>query len=120
MLRVNTKRLGNIAVLCVQGRIVRGDTDALQKAVLCEQEASVIVLDLRSVRMIDAGGLGVLLGLRQHAESLGIEFRLQHATKLITHILKITRLDTVFEGAIPYDLSLTRHHPPSMTFAACA
>ena len=65
MLKVNTKRLGNIAVLCVQGRIVRGDTDALKNAVLFEQEASVIVLDLRSVRTIDAGGLGVLLGLRQ-------------------------------------------------------
>jgi len=118
MLKVNTKRLGNIALLCVQGRIVRGDTHALQTAVLSEQEASVIVLDLRSVRMIDAGGLGVMLGLRQHAESRGIEFRLQNVSKLVRQILEITRLDNVFE--IGCDLPVPPLPRRPLLFAACA
>jgi anti-sigma B factor antagonist len=97
MLKINAQRLGRIAVLCVQGRIVRGETHKLRGAVLSEADASAVVLDLTRVSTIDAGGLGALLELRQHTESRGIEFRLQNVGKLVRQVLEITRLDTVFE-----------------------
>jgi len=97
MLKVHTTNSPNVAVLCVQGRIVRGETEVLRKAVRAQRTVSVVVLDLARVSMVDAGGLSLLLELRQHTESSGIEFRLKNLTKLVRQVLEITRLDTVFD-----------------------
>ena len=97
MLQVHTTQLGNVAVLCVQGKIVRGETERLRRAVLAQTKASILVLDLVQVNTIDAGGLGALLELREHCESRGIEFRLENVTKLVMRILEITKLDSVFK-----------------------
>jgi anti-sigma B factor antagonist len=97
MLKVHTTKLGNVAVLCLQGKIVRGETETLRRAVLTQVDASVVVLDLARVDTIDAGGLGVLLASRKETQSKGIEFRLINVTKLVRQVLEITRLDSVFE-----------------------
>jgi len=123
MLKVHTTKSGNVSVVCVQGRIVRGETDTLRNAVLSESNASAMVLDLGRVSIIDAGGLGVLLELRERTESRGIEFRLRNVTKLVRHVLEITRLDSVFENwsdselrQIPFPGRLAT----TMRAAACA
>lgn len=97
MLKVHTTKLGSLAVLCVDGKIVRGETDALRSAVLSQLDTSVVVLDLAHVNTIDAGGLGVMLELREETESRGIEFRLAHVTQLVRCILELTKLDSVFK-----------------------
>ena len=97
MLRVIINQTGNVAVLTLQGRIVRGETDSLRTAVFSHPSASVMVIDLARVNTIDAGGLGIMLELREFAESRGIEFRLRNVTKLVRRILEITRLDSVFK-----------------------
>jgi anti-anti-sigma factor len=97
MLKVNITKLGNLSVLCVAGKIVRGETDALHNAVLAQVDAGVIVLDLAGVNTIDAGGLGLMLELRAQTEAKGIEFRLENVTKLVRRILEITKLDSVFK-----------------------
>src|SRR5262249_9611758 len=97
MLRVQTSNIGNMMRLCLQGRIVIGETAALQKALVTQTEASVIVLDLAAVTAIDAHGLGVLLALRHQAESMGIEFRLVSVTRVIRRVLEITKLNSVFD-----------------------
>ena len=98
MLSVQTTRLGNVAVLFVQGKILRGETDALRKTVLAQVDASAVVLDLAQVNTIDAGGLGLMLELREHTQSMGIEFRLRNVTRLVRRVLEITRLNEVFGG----------------------
>src|SRR5262249_50918492 len=99
-----------------QGRIVRGETEVLRNAVLAQRKVSVVVLDLTRVNTIDAGGLGLLLELRQHTESRGIEFRLKNVTKLVMQILEITRLDTVFDISVRDDapVALSRRRPRSL------
>jgi len=62
---------------------------------LSERDASVVVIDLARVGIIDAGGLGLMLELRQRTESSGIEFRLKNVTKLVKEVLEITRLESV-------------------------
>ena len=96
MLKVETEKLGNVSVVSLQGRLVRGETDAVRRAVLSERDASVVVIDLARVGIIDAGGLGLMLELRQRTESSGIEFRLKNVTKLVKKVLEITRLESVF------------------------
>ena len=97
MLKVHTTNSPNVAVLCLQGRIVRGETEVLRNAVLAQRTVSVVVLDMARVNVIDAGGLGLLLELRRYTEASGIEFRLSHVTNLVRQVLEITRLDTVFD-----------------------
>lgn len=106
MLEIQTTKLGSVAVLKMQGRIVRGDIDTLRTAVVEQMDASTLILDLSRVQMIDAGGLGVMLELRAYTESKGIEFRLRNVTALVKRILEITRLDSVFK--ISGDSLLTR------------
>jgi len=98
MLKVHTTRSGNVSVICVQGKMVRGETESLRNAALAASNACALVLDLGRVSIIDAGGLSVMLELRAHIESQGIEFRLRNVTKLVRQVLEITRLDSVFEN----------------------
>jgi len=97
MLKVITNRTGNVVTLRIQGRIVRGETDRLRTAVVSHPDASVIVLDLARVHTVDAGGLGLMLELREYAESRGVEFKLTNVTELVRRIIELTRLDSVFD-----------------------
>jgi anti-anti-sigma factor len=97
MLKVHAKNLGNIAILCLQGRVVSGETAALRNALASQSEVSAVVLDLARVSTIDAGGLGVMLELREQSQSRGIAFKLMNVTKLVSRVLEITRLNSVFE-----------------------
>jgi len=97
MLKVHNRNLGNIAILCLQGRLVTGETAALRNAVHSQSEVSAVVLDFARVNTIDAAGLGVMLELREEIESKGIEFRLTNVTKLVRRLLELTHLDSVFE-----------------------
>ena len=97
MLKVNVKNLGNIAVLNLQGPIVHGETAVLRNAIQSLSGISAVKLDLAGVAMIDAGGLGALLEIREHAESRAIRFELMNVNKQIARVFHITRLDTVFD-----------------------
>ena len=97
MLRINVKTLGNTAILCLQGRIVRGDVEGLREAVSSQTDVATLVIDLAGVNTIDAGGLGLLLELRERTHSKGIEFRIKNVTRLVRQVLEITRLNSVFE-----------------------
>ena len=122
MLNVHTAKFGNVALLCVEGRIVGGETDALRNAVLAHVDTSVVVLDLAHVNTIDAGGLGVMLELREETESRGIEFRLEHVTQLVRRILEITKLDSVFNisGSKLPDAAICPKRAVVFEMAACA
>jgi anti-anti-sigma factor len=62
---------------------------ALRNAVLNQQHTRMLVIDLARVERIDAGGLGVLLGLRESARSSAIMFKLMNATKRVEAILEL-------------------------------
>jgi anti-anti-sigma factor len=100
MLNVRTQTLGDVAILCLQGRVVIGETDKLSEAVRSQSNASMLVLDFAQVELIDARGLGVLLELGEFTRSHGTEFRLVNVNKLVQQVLKITRLNSVFETSL--------------------
>ena len=101
MLKVQTKKMDTVAVLCLQGQIVNGETEILRDAVHslseAQSKASAVILDLACVTTIDAGGLGAMLALREQLESKGIRFELMNVTKLVSRVLEVTRLDSVFQ-----------------------
>ncbi len=97
MLKVHAKEMGTVAVLCLQGQIVSGETEILRNAVHSLPEVSAVILDLARVTTVDAGGLGVMLELRAQAESKGIRFELMNVTKWVSRVLEVARLDSVFQ-----------------------
>jgi anti-anti-sigma factor len=122
MLKVHAKNLGTVAVLCLQGRIVNGEMESLRKAVHSQSKVSAVILDLARVTTVDAGGLGVMLELREQAESKGIRFELMNVTKLVSRVLEVTHLDSVFEvtSVVDFSPAISRRRPASvMRLASC-
>ena len=96
MLKVHTKNLGAVEVLCLEGQIVAGDTEVLRGTVQA-RATSDVVLDLANVGIVDAHGLGVLLQLREQTVARGGHFELMNVSQPLYRIFEITRLNTVFD-----------------------
>ena len=92
MLRVTTEDLDGTAILHCVGRIVRGDETAILCTALRHRNQR-IVLDLCEVEAIDAAGIGALVSL----QGAGIYLQLLNPSKAVREILRVTRLDTIFE-----------------------
>jgi anti-sigma B factor antagonist len=123
MLKVQAKTLGTVAVLCLQGRIVNGETETLRSAVSSLSDAGAVILDLARVSTVDAGGLGVMLELREQAESKGIRFELMNTTKWVSRVLEVTHLDSVFQitsGVEFFPAVSPRRRVPAAALASCA
>jgi anti-anti-sigma factor len=98
MLSAKVQQLGDASVLHYRGRIVAGEDYAiLRDTAMSQGHARLLVLDLAEVESIDAGGLGVLLGLREWAQASEVSFKLMNVMKRIEQILELTALDRVFE-----------------------
>ncbi len=97
MLNVQTKHLGRVAILSLQGEIVIGQTETLRDAVESLPRMSSVILDLSRVTLMDAHGLGVLLQLREQSHAQGGGFQIVNANRTLREILRITRLDSVFQ-----------------------
>ncbi len=92
MLNVTVQKLGNVAILRCQGRIVRGRETAILCAAV-QQHRRDVILDLRKVDAIDAAGIGVLVSL----QAAGIYLRLMAPSEQVREILRLTKLDSIFE-----------------------
>ena len=97
MLNVQTKNLGRVAILNLQGEIVIGQTETLRDAVESLPRMSSVILDLSRVTLMDAHGLGVMLQLREESHAKGGGFQLVNVNGPLREILQITRLDRVFQ-----------------------
>jgi len=122
MVKVHTRKLGNVAVVSVQGRIVNGETASLREAVGSQLDSKSVVLDLSRVSTIDASGLGMMLSLKKQAEANGVGLKLMNVSKFVCQVFQITRLDTVFEviprvEPLP---SISHHQRTRYEWAACA
>lgn len=97
MLKVHTRNSGTADIFYLQGQIVNGETDILRNAVTFQPNVSAVILDLAGVNIVDAGGLGAMLELREQAKSKGIRFELMNLNKWVRYVLEVSRLDSVFE-----------------------
>jgi anti-sigma B factor antagonist len=120
MLKVHVKNLGNVAVLCLQGQIVNGETEILRNVVHSLSEVSAVILDLARVTTIDAGGLGVMLELREQVQAKGIAFKLMNMSKVVGRVLEVTRLDSVFQIASGVEFIPAVSHGRRVSLAALA
>ncbi|HEY7171769.1 MAG TPA: STAS domain-containing protein [Vicinamibacterales bacterium] len=101
-LAIESRVIGDVAVLDCAGRIVEGDESA-------ELETRVnalllrhpyIVLDLRGVAFIDSLGLGLILRLRGFARAAAGDVKLSAPNQHIREVLRVTKLTGVLP---PYE-----------------
>src|SRR5437588_3649747 len=97
MLTVRVERAEDVAVVKCAGRIVRGQEWPLKTAVLGEERARMIVLDLSDVETLDAGGLTLLVSLHRWAEGNRTHFKLVNPRTFVHEMLTRTHLDCVFD-----------------------
>ena len=77
MLDLHVEKIGYLAVVECEGRIVRSEAAfKLRKAVTSLRKARIIVLDLSGVLAIEDAGLGMLLFLQRWAYDHDIQFKL--------------------------------------------
>jgi anti-anti-sigma factor len=123
MLKVHTKKLETVAILSLRGQIVTGDAESLRTAVQSLSDVRAVILDLAHVNTLDAGGLGVLLALRERAQAEGIRFELINVSRWVSKVLQVVRLDSVFQvvSAVDFFPAGSRHHRAvTPRLASCA
>jgi anti-sigma B factor antagonist len=101
-LSLQTRRVGDVAVVTCVGRIVEGpESVELHRQLdrLIEQ-APDIVLHLGGIEFMDSGGLGLLVRCRTRALNANGHLRICAASEKVVGVLKATRLHAVFQ---PYD-----------------
>jgi anti-anti-sigma factor len=97
MLIVSVEESGDETVLRCVGSILVGDeVETLRRAVLSQTASPAVVLDLGRVNAIDAGGIGLLVFLRGWAQGLGTEFKLMNVSPHLRKLLKLMKLDSMF------------------------
>jgi anti-anti-sigma regulatory factor len=76
MLNVTVEKIGKVAVLHCEGRIVQSDAAfRLRDAVTQQSRSSVVLLDFSGVKALEGGGLGMLLFLQMWTRAHGIQFK---------------------------------------------
>src|SRR5436190_21196770 len=103
MLTVRVERAEDIAVVKCAGRIVRGQEWPLKTAVLGEDRARMVVLDLSEIETLDAGGLTLLVSLHRWTESNRTHFKLVNPRPFVHEMLTRTHLDCVFDISTLHD-----------------
>jgi anti-anti-sigma regulatory factor len=92
MLNVTIAKLGDLAVVGCEGRLVERESSyKLREAVTSQTDARIVVLELSEVRAIGGGGLGMLVFLQRWAREHNIRFLLFHPSTSVQNKLKRAR-----------------------------
>jgi anti-anti-sigma regulatory factor len=92
MLNLDVERIGKLAVVHCEGRIVRSDAAfRLRDAVMHLRDARVVMLDLSEVEALEGGGLGMLLFLQLWARDRGIQLKVLDPPAGVRQTLERTR-----------------------------
>jgi len=97
MLNVESKNLGTVSLLNLEGNFVVGETEGLHDVIQDLPPTRTVILDLSHVSLVDAHGLGVMLQLREQAQTRHMCFELMNVSDPLRELLQITRLDSVFQ-----------------------
>jgi anti-anti-sigma regulatory factor len=89
MLKVHAEKIGELALIECEGRIVQSDAAfKLRNAVNSQKGVRIIVLDLTEVPVIDGGGLGMLVYLQRWAFDHNMRLKLFNPHRSVRDRLK--------------------------------
>jgi anti-anti-sigma regulatory factor len=119
-MRLGMDRIGEMALIECQGKIVRSQAAfRLRDAVTSQGQVRVIVLDLTEVHALGAEGLEVLMFLQRWAADQAIELKLFNPSRFVRHRLDDARARSNFKIATLHDMmALLAHSEIPMPFKA--
>jgi len=82
-------------IISCEGRIVRGEEEALLEAVSLIRRCDHLTLDLVGVRSVDASGLGVFAAVARWALEERVEFVISNPHPWVYELIHIVNLDSV-------------------------
>jgi anti-anti-sigma factor len=89
MLTIQTEKIGDVAVVVCQGRIVQSDAAfKLRDEVIKQEAARAIVLDFSEVASLGGGGLGMIAFLQAWAHDHDIDFKLFEPSDSVKQLLQ--------------------------------
>lgn len=98
-LTAKTRRVGNVAIVDLNGRITLGESTGILRdelRSLLSQGSKQVVLNLAGVTYVDSAGLGELVGAYTTATNQGGAVKLLHMQGKLKDLMQITKLHTVF------------------------
>ena len=98
--KLNNRKVGDVTVMDVSGRITLGEgSSALRDSLreLIAQGDKKILLNLSDVSYIDSSGIGELVSGFTSVANAGGTLKLLGLTKRVKDLLQITKLYTVFD-----------------------
>jgi anti-sigma B factor antagonist len=99
-LYINERRIGNVTVLDLKGRVrIGGTTVALHRTIrtLIQEGKLLILLNLAEVSHVDSCGLGELIASHVSLRNKGGEIRLLRLTESLRELMSVTKLLEVFD-----------------------
>ena len=98
-LTAKTRRVDNVAIVDLSGRITLGDNTGILRdelRSLLAQGNKHIVLNMKDVTYVDSAGLGELVGAYTTATNQGGAVKLLHLQGKMKDLMQITKLHTIF------------------------
>jgi anti-anti-sigma regulatory factor len=116
MFDLRVVKIGQVAVVHCEGRIVRSDAAfQLRDAVTQQGDARVVLLDLSGVETLEGGGLGMLLFLQMWARDHRIQFKVLDPPQSVRRSLERARCTALVEiGGMDDVLSLLVWEPEEL------
>ena len=114
-LSVQIRRAGEVVVVACRGTVAGGTAAGdLQRHIepLLPLEPN-IVLDLAEVTFLDSGGVGVLVRLLHRTRNASGDLKLCGLPRRVADMLRITRLDGVFDVRADADEAIAAFYQPS-------
>src|SRR5712692_2368719 len=100
MLSVHIEKVGDMAVVECEGRIVGSEAAfILRNAVTSQTDAGIVVLDFSEVDAIGGGGLGMLVFLQRWAYDHDIRLKLFNPSRSVRERLEYAGSPSAFEIA---------------------
>ncbi|HEY3938268.1 MAG TPA: STAS domain-containing protein [Bryobacteraceae bacterium] len=98
-LTAKTRRVGNVAIVDLNGRITLGENTGILRdelKSLLAQGSKNIVLNMAGVSYVDSAGLGELVGAYTTATNQAGSVKLLHMQGKMKDLMQVTKLHTVF------------------------
>lgn len=98
-LTAKTRRVGNVAIVDLNGKITLGENTGILRDELrsvLAQGSKNIILNLKDVSYVDSAGLGELVGVYTTATNQGGAVKLLNLQSKMRDLMQITKLHTIF------------------------
>lgn len=99
-MKANTRQVDGITIVDLSGRITLGEgSNGLRDTIreLVDKGNNKILLNLGEVTYIDSSGIGGLVSAFNLTRGQGGELKLLKVTKKVHDLLRMTKLDTLFD-----------------------